>query len=172
MKNIVATFAFILLAGSIGLNLIQYQDSSKSSFLLKIETQRSKILEDEIGELMFSLQEKTTKAEMGRFEGFNEGVTSVIKNVNPEENKWSQLWHSGYYRGLEQQAVVSDMHFERGFEEGYQKGQRENMRAIQTIIKSGNDIQTAMQKFADDIVSKEKAANDSKEQAGFKKDNK
>ena len=151
MKNIVATFAFILLAGSIGLNLIQYQDSSKSSFLLKIETQRSKILEDEIGELMFSLQEKTTKAEMGRFEGFNEGVTSVIKNVNPEENKWSQLWHSGYYRGLEQQAVVSD---------------------IQKIIKSGNDIQTAMQKFADDIVSKEKAANDGKEQAGFKKDNK
>lgn len=170
MKSITGIFfGGILLLSSIGLNLVQYNAQNKSNFLTEIEGKRSRILQDQVTELMYNLQEKTMQAELAKNEGFNEGVNNVIKNADPNANQWSQTWHNGYYRGLEQTAVTKDLEYEKGYDLGFNQGQRENMKAITTILKSGNDIQTAMQKFADDLISKDTGKTAETEKASLKK---
>ena len=170
MKSITGIFfGGILLLSSIGLNLVQYNAQNKSNFLTEIEGKRSRILQDQVTELMYNLQEKTMQAELAKNEGFNEGVNNVIKNADPNANQWSQTWHNGYYRGLEQTAVTKDLEYEKGYDLGFNQGQRENMKAITTILKSGNDIQTAMQKFADDLISKDSGKTAETEKASLKK---
>jgi hypothetical protein len=170
MKSITGIFfGGILLLSSIGLNLVQYNAQNKSNFLTEIEGKRSRILQDQVTELMYNLQEKTMQAELAKNEGFNEGVNNVIKNADPNANQWSQTWHNGYYRGLEQTAVTKDLEYEKGYDLGFNQGQRENMKAITTILKSGNDIQTAMQKFADDLISKDAGKTAETEKAILKK---
>ncbi len=170
MKSITGIFfGGILLLSSIGLNLVQYNAQNKSNFLTEIEGKRSRILQDQVTELMYNLQEKTMQAELAKNEGFNEGVNNVIKNADPNANQWSQTWHNGYYRGLEQTAVTKDLEYEKGYDLGFNQGQRENMKAITTILKSGNDIQTAMQKFADDLISKDAGKTAETEKASLKK---
>ncbi len=170
MKSITGIFfGGILLLSSIGFNLVQYNAQNKSNFLIEIEGKRSKILQDQVTDLMYTLQERTMQAELAKSEGFNEGVNNVIKNADPNANQWSQTWHSGYYRGLEQSAVTRDLEYEKGYDHGFSQGQRENMKAITTILKSGNDIQTAMQKFADDLISKDANKAAETEKASLKK---
>ena len=170
MKSITGIFfGGILLLSSIGLNLVQYNAQNKSNFLTEIEGKRSKILQDQVTELMYNLQERTMQAELAKNEGFNEGVNNVIKNADPNANQWSQTWHNGYYRCLEQTAVTKDLEYEKGYDLGFNQGQRENMKAITTILKSGNDIQTAMQKFADDLISKDAGKVAETEKASLKK---
>jgi len=65
---------------------------------------------------------------------------------------------------MEQTDFVGELQYEKGYGAGFTAGQRENMKAINTIISSGDNIQSALKKFADDLQqkndeAKEKPAN-------------
>jgi hypothetical protein len=71
-------------------------------------------------------------------QGRLDGIASVVYNIHPQQNEISGIWHAGYQRGLEQTNFVEEMGYEKGFSQGFQKGTNENMKAIQTILKSGD----------------------------------
>jgi phage-related protein len=42
------------------------------------------------------------------------------------------------------------MKYEQGYSQGFQRGTNENMKAIQTILKSGDNIQSAIKNFVEE----------------------
>jgi hypothetical protein len=95
-------------------------------------------------------------------EGHNEAINSLVHKIDPKENMASNIWHMGYYRGLEQTDFVGEMKYEQGFSQGYQKGTSENMKAIHTIMKSGDNIKSAIEKFVENQIPQEKPAQNDK----------
>lgn len=50
-----------------------------------------------------------------RTQGKIEGILSLVNNVKPESNEISSIWHSGYYRGLDQVDYVREVSYEEGY---------------------------------------------------------
>ena len=55
-------------------------------------------------------------------QGKIEGILSVVNNAKPEENEISSIWHSGYYRGLNQVEDVRLMAYEDGYHRATEDG--------------------------------------------------
>jgi hypothetical protein len=141
---------------SLGLNYYFFSTRQQSNFLKEIETTRSKINEDMTNEIVMSRFNTidNNQIEMARMQGYNEGILACAFKLDPKENQISSIWHSGYSRGLEQTAFVEEMGYEKGYASGWQVGQKETMTAIQNILKSGDNIQKALEKFATDLQNK------------------
>jgi hypothetical protein len=161
MKSYTVFFGFIF-AISVAANGIQYFQNIRTNFLLEVENKRSKINDDMIQELTYTLSEKENNVQMSRMEGYNEAINSLVHKIDPKENMASNIWHMGYYRGLEQTNFVGDMKYEQGYSQGFQKGTSENMKAIQSIMKSGDNIKTAIEKFVENQIPQEKPAQNDK----------
>ena len=144
-----ATLGFIA-AISLGANGFQYYQNNRTSFLLEIETKRNSINQDQISEFILSHKnglDNESAMEYAKLTGKIEGIQSVVHNASPQQNEISSIWHAGYYRGLEQTDFVGEMKYEQGYAQGFQRGTNENMKAIQTILKSGDNIKSAIENF-------------------------
>jgi hypothetical protein len=53
--------------------------------------------------------------ENAKGQGRIEGILSIVNNVKPEENEISSIWHSGYYRGMDQVDYVRTISYEEGY---------------------------------------------------------
>jgi hypothetical protein len=53
--------------------------------------------------------------ENAKGQGKIEGILSIVNNVKPEENEISSIWHSGYYRGMDQVDYVRTISYEEGY---------------------------------------------------------
>ena len=53
--------------------------------------------------------------ENAKSQGKIEGILSVVNNIKPEENEISSIWHSGYYRGMDQVDYVRTISYEEGY---------------------------------------------------------
>lgn len=154
MKNYL--FGSILslgLIGSLGANYFLYITKNQANYVKEIETKRSQINEDMTNELMWTKLNdmQSQNVELARMQGYNEGIQAVALNVPPHQSQVSNIWHSGYSRGLEQTAFVEEMSYEKGYVAGFTSGQQENMKALQNILKSGDNMQKAIEKFATDL---------------------
>jgi hypothetical protein len=151
-----ATLGFITVI-SLAINGIQYYQYTRTNFLLEIETKRNSINQDQINEFILSNRssaDNESALEYAKMNGKIEGIQSVVHNANPQQNEISSIWHAGYYRGLEQTDFVGEMKYEQGYAQGFQRGTNENMKAIQTILKSGDNIQSAIKNFVDEQAKK------------------
>ena len=161
-----AVIGGILLASLAG-NGLQYYQNTRTQFLLDVETKRSQINEDQIAEFILSRRngfaDDTSALEFAKMQGRVDGIASVIHNTRPQENEISAIWHNGYQRGLEQTDFVGEMKYEQGYAQGFQRGTNENMKAIQTILKSGDNIQSAIKNFVDEQAKKIDINNDKKD---------
>jgi len=138
---------FFVFAASVALNITFYIENQRKDFLISIENKRSEINNDMIAELTYASKEKENNAQIAKMEGYNEAINSLVNKIDPKESQISNIWHLGYYRGLEQTDYVGEMRFEQGYAQGFQKGTNENMKAIQTILKSGDNIKNAIENF-------------------------
>jgi hypothetical protein len=143
----------LIAAISLTINGIQYYQNSRTKFLLEIETKRNSINQDQISEFILANRNSSdneSSLEYAKMTGKIEGIQSVVHNASPQQNEISSIWHAGYYRGLEQTDFVGEMKYEQGYAQGFQRGTNENMKAIQTILKSGDNIQSAIKNFVDE----------------------
>ena len=155
MKPIAFFLAVAFGLSAAGNGYLVYQNS-RIGFMHDVEVKRGKINEDMIEEMMYTLRDKESSAQIARMEGYNEAINSLVHKIEPKENMASNIWHSGYYRGMEQVDFVGEMKFEQGYAQGFQKGTSENMKAIQTILRSGDNIKTAIEKFVESSIAQEK----------------
>lgn len=141
---------------SLASNGFLYYKLNQANYSTQIEEKRGKINEDQMNELLWirmnDMQNQTS--EIARMQGYSEGIQAVALNVPPHQSQISNIWHSGYQRGLEQTGFVEEMGYEKGYVAGFQNGQQENMKALSTIMKSGDNVQAALKQFMDDQLKK------------------
>ena len=161
MKISALTITTVALIASLGGNYFQYFANKKTEFLLDIETSRNRINTDMINDLMIAgnktsggFADPNNATAFAENQGFIKGITSVVTKVSPQESDISGIWHAGYERGLSQTNFVGEMQYEKGYSEGFSAGQKENMKAISTILKSGDNIQNALKEFSDSMQNK------------------
>jgi hypothetical protein len=140
-----------ILAVSLAGNGFQLYRQTRTQFLLDVEVKRSQINEDQINEFILSKRngfaDDTSALEYAKMQGKVEGIISLVHNASPQSNEISSIWHAGYQRGLEQTDFVGEMNYEKGYAAGFQMGTNENMKAIQTILKSGDNVKSAIENF-------------------------
>lgn len=143
-------FASIFIV-SLAANGFLYYKVNQANFYTNIEEKRGKINEDQLNDLLWTRMNdmQTQNVELARMQGYNEGIQAVAFNVPPHQNQISNIWHAGYNRGLEQTEFVGEMNYEKGYGAGFTMGQQENMKALSTIMKSGDNIQSALKQFMD-----------------------
>jgi hypothetical protein len=157
-SHIINTILTTGLICSIAANYFFFTTRYQATFMRDVESKRSQINEDMANELFMSRLSSidNNQIEIAKMQGYNEGIIACAFKLDPKESQISNIWHSGYARGLDQTAFVEEMGFEKGYASGFQAGQKENMKAIQTILKSGDNIQKALEKFANEIQNTEK----------------
>jgi len=158
----------ILIVGlicSLGANYFFFTTRYQATFMRDVETKRSQLNEDMTNEILMSRINSidNNQIEIAKMQGYNEGILACAFKLDPKESQISNIWHSGYARGLEQTAFVEEMGYEKGYAAGFTAGQKENMKAIQTILKSGDNVQKAIEKFASELQKQEEPKKQSEE---------
>lgn len=141
------------LISSLAANYFFFTTRYQATFMRDVETKRSQLNEDMTNEILMSRINNidNNQIEIAKMQGYNEGILACALKLDPKESQISNIWHSGYARGLEQTAFVEEMGYEKGYSAGFTAGQKENMKAIQTILKSGDNVQKAIEKFANEL---------------------
>lgn len=108
---------YSVLAISIGANIIQQYKASNYDFFEKAMIQKDSLTNNGYQELLISQinQVNNEQYNIAKHQGKIEGILSVVNNSKPEENEISSIWHSGYYRGLNQVEDVRQMAYEDGY---------------------------------------------------------
>lgn len=108
---------YSVLAISIGANIIQQYQVSKFNFFREAMNQKDSINSSGYQELLMSQirQVKDEQYNIAKNQGKIEGILSVVNNAKPEDNEIASIWHSGYYRGLNQVEDVRQMAYEDGY---------------------------------------------------------
>lgn len=159
------------LAASIGYNYFQFTTNKKSEFLQEVAEKRSKISEDMANELLWTKMNdiQSQNTDLARMQGYQEGILSLVHKIDPAESQISNIWHSGYSRGLEQTSFVGEMEFEKGYQKGFTAGQNETMKAFNTIFKSGDNVQGAIKQFIDSQLKKQEDGQKNEEKPAQEK---
>lgn len=58
---------------------------------------------------------KNENVEIAKNQGKIEGILTMVNNIKPETNEISAIWHSGYYRGMDQVEYVRQTAYEDGY---------------------------------------------------------
>lgn len=95
--------------------------------LLEISETRSKINDDQLSEIMFSLINGSTDndIQLAKNQGVTEGILKTIRNEDATD-EFHELWHNGYYSGLEQNKYIA----ENSYEDGYHTGMEHALRDV------------------------------------------
>lgn len=90
-------------------------DSYKS--ITTIMDQKDRLQQSGYSELLYSQINgyRDSLIENARGQGKIEGILSIVNNVKPDSNEISSIWHSGYYRGLDQVDFVREVSYEEGY---------------------------------------------------------
>lgn len=82
-----------------------------------ILNQKDSLTQSGYNELLYSHINgiKNENIDMAKNQGKIEGILSVVNNIKPESNDISAIWHSGYYRGMDQVEFVRQTSYEEGY---------------------------------------------------------
>lgn len=149
MKKIFVYSLFLVLAASVGANLIQFYNNNKISYISEIRKEAGKLSQDGFAEVMGAYLQnvRDNTIDNAKQQGKLEGIVSLVHKIPPQESEISSIWHAGYQRGLEQTDFVSEMQFEKGYAAGITKGREEYLKAVNNILTSGNDFKSSLQEF-------------------------
>lgn len=161
LSSIVSACLISALVASGAFNWLQYYRGTKIEMLLEIEKKRNEINTDQINEMVLSTsRNRSAFADpaqdvlFAENQGYLKGILAVVSKASPQESEISSIWHNGYERGLSQTEYVGEIQYEKGYQVGFNYGQKETMKALSTIMKSGDNIQTAIKDFVDNQVKK------------------
>jgi len=103
MFKLYCLVAIATLVGHYGLNTQRYM--FYADFLLKAADQKEKIQDDQVRELVSSLQQANQRNESMKTEGYVAGAMDVIDRPD----HYSTIWHEGYNRGSAVQQDVMNV---------------------------------------------------------------
>lgn len=161
MKKILASTLLLILAVSVGVNLIQFYNNNKISYISEIRKEAGRINQEGFSEVMGAYLQnvRDNTVDNARQQGKLEGIVSLVHKIPPQESEISSIWHAGYQRGLEQTDFVGEMNYEKGYAAGITKGREEYLKAVNNILNSGNDFKSSLQDF---IKNSNKQQNEEK----------
>lgn len=155
---------------SAGGNTVQFYKNAKQEMLLDIEVKRNQINTDQINEFILnsnksrsSFMDPSQDVLFAENQGYIRGIMSVVAKASPQESEISAIWHNGYERGMSQTDFVGEMQYEKGYQSGFNVGQKDTMKALSTIMKSGDNIQNAIKDFVDQQGKKIEDKTESKQ---------
>jgi hypothetical protein len=106
-----------VLAMSLGVNAYQVYKIDKFGSYSNILDQKDRMIQDGYNELLISHINslRNDQYDSAKSQGKIEGILSTVNNIKPEDNEISSIWHSGYYRGMDQVDYVRTMAYEDGY---------------------------------------------------------
>ncbi len=149
LTRIIGAGVGIALTASVGINILQYFQKDKQSFLNEVNRDRSRINQDALNEVILGYMDsvRNNTVENAKQTGRLEGILSVAYRAAPQDNEYSAVWHGGYERGLEQSKFVGEMEYEKGFAAGLAKGRADYLQSINNILESKEDFKTTLKEF-------------------------
>lgn len=102
MKFFLATLAVLTLAAHFCFHCYRKVDDLETQ--LKIASQKEKIDQDQIRELIYLNDDLSRNKEVVKSQGYIAGILDGIKR----EDHWNSVWHDGYNRGSEVREFVAE----------------------------------------------------------------
>lgn len=103
---------------SVLVHYVVYQNSTieRLDHFIMVSTERNRINDDQVRDLTNSMISKSHEndATMLRSQGIVEGILTAIKEPDATE-QYHEVWHDGYYRGLDQNEFVSERFYDKGY---------------------------------------------------------
>lgn len=114
MNNLVV---YGILALSLAVNAYQVYRIDTYKYVTNILDQKDRLTQSGYSELLYSHINslKNDQLEAAKSQGKIEGILSMVNNIKPESNEISSIWHSGYYRGMDQVEYVRTVAYEDGY---------------------------------------------------------
>ena len=106
-----------VLAVSVVINGYQVYRMDNMREVVNLVNQKDQLTQSGYSELLYNHINnlRNEQIEASRGQGKIEGILSVVNNAKPEANEISSIWHSGYYRGMDQVEFVRVMAYEDGY---------------------------------------------------------
>jgi hypothetical protein len=98
----------VLVVVSIGYNFYQYFQNTNYQSIVQTSILRENINDDSFRELILGYQ-NSNSLELAKNQGRIEGILLVVSKQKLEESDLSQIWHDGYYRGMEQNKLTNEL---------------------------------------------------------------
>ena len=97
-------WVFIVLVASLIYNGWTYYQNYRFHQFLDLVNQKDRLQTDQMNEITVMMYNKTNEniMEVARQQGKLEGMLSVIHGQKLDLSEHSQVWHSGYNRGIDQ----------------------------------------------------------------------
>ena len=89
------------MAASFVYNVYQTTQVGRLSVIAKASEARESINDDNFRDAFISSSQRND-IELAKNQGRIEGILLVVSKQKLEESEYAQIWHEGYYRGLEQ----------------------------------------------------------------------
>lgn len=97
-------------------NYTQYKKGELYGIFEKIYKEKDQINTNCLLDITYQATVKASN-ENSFNQGKIEGMISVINNMKLNDNEASNVWHSGYYRGLEQASYQEKLSYEKGYQQ-------------------------------------------------------
>ncbi len=103
MNRATLLIAICLIVSLFGNGLL-YQKYDRQKDIIVLIDQKDKLQQQQMNDITMVMFQKTNEnvTDVARQTGKIEGMLAVMSNLKPDANESSQIWHQGYYRGLDQ----------------------------------------------------------------------
>lgn len=94
----------LLLVASLGYNAYSHWKYERLALALTLIDQKDKLHQQSVDEMMWARMTEVREGQIdaARGQGKIEGMLAVITNQKPNSSESNEIWHAGYYRGLDQ----------------------------------------------------------------------
>ena len=100
----------VVLALSVGYNVYQTSQIGSLTVISKASEVRENINDDNFRDAFITLSQKND-IELAKNQGKIEGILLIVSKQKLEESEYAQIWHDGYYRGLEQNKQLENKEY-------------------------------------------------------------
>lgn len=93
-----------LLLVSLGFNGWSYYKVDRMTTVVGLLEAKDSLQQQQMNDFTMIMYQKTNEnvVEVARQQGKIEGMLAVMSGQKPDSSETSQIWHAGYYRGLDQ----------------------------------------------------------------------
>jgi len=101
----------VILVASLGFNAYGYYQMEKMRFFVGLVDQKDRLQQQQMNDMTLIAINRTNDniVEVARQQGKIEGMLAIMSGQKPDANEANQIWHAGYYRGLDQSKDMKAM---------------------------------------------------------------
>jgi len=116
MRNFIDCGLVLIISGLSHYMIYQNNQIEKLDHFIAVSIERNRINDDQVRDLTTSMLNQSHKndATLLRSQGVVEGILTAIKEPDATE-QYHDVWHDGYYRGLDQNEFVSERLYDKGY---------------------------------------------------------